>query len=247
MRKLLAANWKMHLYPHQVQPLLRGIIAGWQGDLPGVIFPPMIYLREVVESLRDTPLQVGAQNGYPGESGAFTGEVSMAQIAASGARWVLIGHSERRQYFGESAGLLRQKILDARQRGLHVMYCIGETLAQRQAGETFLALRQQIEESLPDLEEWTGLAIAYEPVWAIGTGINATPEQAQQAHAFIRAVLGERGAPAAQIPILYGGSLKPDNADDLFAQPDVDGGLVGGASLQAESFLAIAARLWSAC
>lgn len=246
MRKLLAANWKMHLYPHQVLPLLQGIIEGWQVDFHGVIFPPMLYLREVVEKLRGTALEAGAQNGYPGEFGAFTGEVSMAQIAASGVQWVLIGHSERRQLFGESSPLLRQKISDARQRGLHVMYCIGETLPQRQAGETFAVLRQQIEESLPPLEEWSGFAIAYEPVWAIGTGVNATPEQAQEAHAFIRGVLRELGAPAEKIPILYGGSLKPENAADLFAQPDVDGGLVGGASLQADSFLAIAASLQAA-
>jgi len=236
----------MHLYPSQVAPLVRAILARW-AQAPhahGVIFPPMIYLREVVDLLQNTPLAAGAQNGYPGEFGAYTGEVSMAQIAAAGAQWVLVGHSERRQYFGESAPFLKDKITDAQHRGLWVMYCIGETLTQRQAGKTFSVLRQQLTETLPETINWSRLAIAYEPVWAIGTGIHATPDQAQEAHAFIRSVLAEMGAPAQEIPILYGGSLKPDNAKALFAQPDVDGGLVGGASLQAESFLSIAAQLW---
>lgn len=246
MRKLLAANWKMHLYPSQVAPLVQAILARWSRapHARGVIFPPMLYLREVADMLQNTPLAAGAQNGYPGEFGAYTGEVSMAQIAAVGAQWVLVGHSERRQYFGESAPFLRDKITDAQNRGLQVMYCIGETLTQRQAGETFSVLRQQLTETLPETINWSRFAIAYEPVWAIGTGINATPDQAQEAHAFIRSVLVEMGAPAQEIPILYGGSLKPDNAKALFAQPDVDGGLVGGASLQAESFLSIAAQLW---
>ncbi|MCX8112368.1 MAG: triose-phosphate isomerase [Bacteroidia bacterium] len=249
MRKLLAANWKMHFYPGEIKPLLNELITHWKkaewGAHPTVLFPPMIYLREVISYLQDTPLQVGAQNGYPGEFGAFTGEVSMAQIAACGAQWVLVGHSERRQYFSENPTLLRNKLVDAQQRGLQVIYCIGETLSQRQGGETFAVLRQQIEEVLSKDTKWNSLAVAYEPVWAIGTGINATPDQAQEAHAFIRTLLAELGAPADRLSILYGGSLKPDNAVEIFSQPDVDGGLVGGASLRAETFISIAEALWN--
>ncbi|MCX7763290.1 MAG: triose-phosphate isomerase [Bacteroidia bacterium] len=248
MRKLLAANWKMHLYPHEVQSLLNALIAHWTKrgwtSHPTVIFPPALYLREAVSITQGTPLMIGAQNAFPGEFGAFTGEISMAQIAAVGVQWVLVGHSERRQYFGEKEAFLREKVQDALKRGLRVMYCIGETLAQREAGETLRVLKQQLEEVLKDGMKWDRLAIAYEPVWAIGTGVNATPHQAQEAHAYIRTVLRDLGAPAEAIPILYGGSLKPENSSQLFSQPDVDGGLVGGASLKAESFIAIAEALW---
>ncbi|MEN3040668.1 MAG: triose-phosphate isomerase [Bacteroidia bacterium] len=248
MRRLLAANWKMHLYPNQAQALLRALRQHWDAlrwnTHETVIFPPSLYLREAVELLRGAPLKVGAQNGYPGEFGAFTGEISMAQIAACGAEWVLVGHSERRQYFGEVSALLQEKLLDAQHRGLRVIYCVGESLSHRQRGETLPILRQQLVEVLSSGVDWTRLAIAYEPVWAIGTGVNATPSQAQEAHAFIRSVIGEFGAPADSIPILYGGSLKPENARELFEQPDIDGGLVGGASLRADSFIAIASALW---
>ncbi|MCS6894969.1 MAG: triose-phosphate isomerase [Bacteroidia bacterium] len=248
MRHLLAANWKMHLYPGQARDLLYKLVKHWetyQWDThQTIIFPPYIYLREAVELVRNSPLSIGAQNGYPGEFGAFTGEISMAQIAACGVRWVLVGHSERRQYFGEVSALLQEKLLDAQRRNLSVVYCIGETLPQRQRGETFAILRQQLVEVLSSGVDWTNLAIAYEPVWAIGTGVNATPAQAQEAHSFIRSVVAELGAPADSIPILYGGSLKPENAREIFQQPDVDGGLVGGASLDAASFIAIASALW---
>lgn len=247
MRKLLAANWKMHLYPADATALLVELRRLWKENgwesLPTIIFPPALYLREAVEIYRDMSLAIGAQNGYPGEFGAYTGEISMAQIYACGARWVLIGHSERRTYFGETEELLRQKVSDALARGLSVMYCIGETLAQRQKGETLNVLRRQLETVLSPSLPWERVAVAYEPVWAIGTGVNATPEQAQEAHAFIRQVLSAMGAPAHAIPVLYGGSLKPENAHELFTQPDVDGGLVGGASLKASSFAAIADAL----
>ncbi|MCS7296867.1 MAG: triose-phosphate isomerase [Bacteroidia bacterium] len=247
MRRLLAANWKMHLYPEEAISLLQEIRSLWERNgwqtLPTVIFPPILYLREAVSLLRGMTLAVGAQNGYPGEFGAFTGEVSMAQIAACGAKWVLVGHSERRYYFGESHELLQQKLKDAQRRGLSVIYCVGETLSQREAGQTFDVLSQQIEEVLQGEILWEKLAIAYEPVWAIGTGVHATPAQAQEAHAFIRSLLQAKGAPAASMPILYGGSLKPENASEIFSQADVDGGLVGGASLKSESFAAIAACL----
>lgn len=249
MRKLLAANWKMHLYPEEARTLAEQLRHRWQEEgwhaLPTVIFPPSLYLREIAQLLKGSSLEVGAQNAYPGEFGAFTGEISTAQVKAAGGTWLIVGHSERRQYFSEKAPLLQRKLIDAHQRGLKVIYCIGETLEERKRGETLAVLRQQIVEVLQGVGvSWAYLAIAYEPVWAIGTGVNATPEQAQEAHAFVRQLLAELGAPAEHIPILYGGSLKPENAYELFQQPDIDGGLVGGASLQAESFAAIAAALW---
>lgn len=251
MRRLLAANWKMHLYPEEALHLATELHKNWTRKnwehLPTVLFPPVLYLRELLALLSDSSLQIGAQNGYPGEFGAYTGEISMAQLAKCGTRWVLVGHSERRQYFQESGELLRKKVRDAQQRGLRVLYCVGEKLSQRQAGETFSVLRAQLTDILQEGPlDWSLFALAYEPVWAIGTGVNATPEQAQEAHAFLRALLAEWEAPAKEIPILYGGSLKPENAASLFAQPDVDGGLVGGASLQVESFIAIAEALLQA-
>ncbi|MCS7163214.1 MAG: triose-phosphate isomerase [Bacteroidia bacterium] len=244
MRLILAANWKMHLLPEEARQLAQEIVQGWPKFAPplrGILFPPFLYLGAVEAQVRGTSLEVGAQNGYPGGFGPYTGEVSMQQIAAIGARWVLVGHSERRQHFGERGPLLRRKVMDAQQRGLSVLYCVGETAAERAAGQTFAVLARQIAEVLEDSSiSWERLALAYEPVWAIGTGHNATAAQAQEAHAFLRNLLAQKGAPAHQIPILYGGSLKPENAPELFAQPDVDGGLVGGASLKAETFLPLA-------
>nr|BAL57855.1 triosephosphate isomerase [uncultured Bacteroidetes bacterium] len=238
----------MHLYAREALALATEIKKvwqrrGWEG-LPTVLFPPFLYLREIVALFSGDTVAVGAQDGYPGQFGAYTGEVSMAQLADSGVRWVLVGHSERRRYFGEESPILREKVQSAQAWGLSVLYCVGETLEQRQAGETFTVLRQQVREVLEGLPiKWEGFALAYEPVWAIGTGHNATPAQAQEAHAFLRELLAQMGAPADTLPILYGGSLKPENARELFAQPDVDGGLVGGASLQAPSFTAIAEAL----
>lgn len=248
MRYCIAANWKMHLYPAEAEALFLALRHAWQeaplANLPGIIFPPVLYLQRLLDLRQGSPLQIGAQNGYPGEFGAYTGEVSMAQLAAVGTQWVLVGHSERRQYFDEGEAFLREKILSAQQHGLSVLYCVGETQAQRTAGQTFSVLTKQLEGVLRDTPlDWSRFALAYEPVWAIGTGLNATATQAQEAHAFLRAQLRTYGAPADTIPILYGGSLKPENAAELFAQPDVDGGLVGGASLKAESFLAIAHAL----
>ncbi|MCS7188180.1 MAG: triose-phosphate isomerase [Bacteroidia bacterium] len=250
MRLLLAANWKMHLYPQEAQRLTLQLKAEWLNSslcqLPTVLFPPLLYLREVLQLVEGSSLQVGAQNGYPGEFGAFTGEVSTAQIAACGAQWLLVGHSERRLYFQETSDFLQQKIQAAQQRGLSVIYCVGETLEERKQGKTLLVLKRQIEEVMQGIPIlWEKLALAYEPVWAIGTGINATPAQAQEAHSYLRTILQDLGAPVEKIPILYGGSLKPENAPDIFAQPDVDGGLVGGASLKAESFISIAQALHS--
>ncbi len=251
MQAFLAANWKMHLYPDQVDALLMELrrLETLEGPrpFPVVLCPSYIYLLRAIQLLAGSSYKVGAQNGYPGEFGAYTGEVSMAQLKATGCTHVIIGHSERRQYFGESGTLLRDKVRDAHRRDLTAIYCVGETKAQREAGETFHVLQAQLEEALGEGDIlWEKLVIAYEPVWAIGTGLNATPEQAQEAHAFIRAWLKKAGAPALKIPILYGGSIKPSNAEGIFAQPDVNGGLVGGASLIATDFWAIAAALQKA-
>ncbi len=245
MRALLAANWKMHLFTAQARDLLlelNRLGAEEKMPFPIVICPSHIHLRMAKEHL--AACEVGAQNGYPGEFGAYTGEVSMAQLWELGCRYVIVGHSERRQYFGEAGALLRDKVLDAQARGLRVIYCVGETAAQRQAGQTLTVLQRQLEEVLRGATiAWSQLILAYEPVWAIGTGVNATPQQAQEAHAFIRARLKDLGAPEEAIPLLYGGSIKPNNAEALFSQPDVDGGLVGGASLVAQDFWAIAQAL----
>lgn len=250
MRRFLAANWKMHLYPIEALHLATALHKAWEWHgwaLPAVLFPPAIYLRELVALLSNSRLQIGAQNGYPGEFGAFTGEISMGQLAHIGVKWVLIGHSERRQHFGETGPLLRKKLQDAQQRGLAVIYCVGETLAQREAGQTFDVLQVQLEEVIVDTPvAWDRFVLAYEPVWAIGTGVHATPQQAQEAHAFLRAQLTRLGAPAEEVCVLYGGSLKPGAAPELFSQPDVDGGLVGGASLEAQSFIQITQALFQA-
>jgi triosephosphate isomerase len=250
-RTFLAANWKMHLYPGEAEMLLQQLrlLEAEKGawPFPVVVCPAHVYLSLAVERLSGTSLQVGAQNGYPGEFGAYTGEVSMAQLRAVGCTHVIVGHSERRQYFGEKGAFLQKKVQDAQARSLKVIYCIGETRAEREAGETFAILEGQLREALSGVDvAWDKLIIAYEPVWAIGTGLNATPQQAQEAHGFIREWLRKAGAPAEAVPILYGGSVKPANAEELFAQPDVDGGLVGGASLIAADFWAIAAALQKA-
>ncbi len=251
MPAFLAANWKMHLYPDQAEALLLELkrLEAEKGawPFPVVLCPSHLYLARAVSLLAGSAYTVGAQNGYPGEFGAYTGEVSMAQLKAIGCTHVIIGHSERRQYFDERGDFLRAKVQDAQSRDLTAIYCIGETRSEREAGETFQVLQAQLEEALGEGGiTWKRLVIAYEPVWAIGTGLNATPEQAQEAHAFIRAWLRKVGAPADKIPILYGGSIKPSNAEGLFAQPDVNGGLVGGASLIAADFWAIAEALLKA-
>lgn len=243
MRALLAANWKMHLYEEAASDLLLALRRQADAEgvpIPIVICPPFIYLKLAVALLGGSALAVGAQNGYPGEFGAVTGEVSMAQLARLGCKYVIVGHSERRQLLGEKGPFLRKKVLDAQEWGLSVLYCVGETWAEREAGQTEAVLAQQLEEVLGDsLPSWQRLLIAYEPVWAIGSGHSATAEQAEAAHRFIRMQLRKLGAPAESVPILYGGSLKAANAAALFAQPNVDGGLVGGASLSASEFWAI--------
>ncbi len=243
-RRLVAGNWKMHGDRNVAVALLEEIAA--DGPLLGaerVVFPPALYLAELIGRFAPRGLQFGAQDVSAHEQGAYTGEISGQMLVDVGCRYTLVGHSERRQYHQESSTLVAEKFLAARAVGLLPVLCIGETLEQREAGQTESTLKQQLEPllRLGGAGALESAVIAYEPVWAIGTGRTATPEQAQEVHAFIRSELrGWDATLASSLPILYGGSVKPANAAALFSQPDVDGGLVGGASLNAADFLAIA-------
>ncbi|WP_133499958.1 triose-phosphate isomerase [Cognatilysobacter terrigena] len=243
-RRIVAGNWKLHGNRAFAASLLDGIVAEpAPAGVERVILPPLPYLGELVERYGARGLAFGAQDVSANETGAYTGEVSAAMLLDVGAVYGLVGHSERRQYHHESNELVARKFGAAKAAGLVPILCVGETLEDREAGRTWWRLEQQLEPLLSgagvaDLE---GAVVAYEPVWAIGTGRTATPEQAQEVHAFIRGEISQRDARiAGSLPILYGGSVKADNAGELFAQPDVDGGLVGGASLKADDFLAIA-------
>ncbi len=248
---LVAGNWKMNLRRAEALALIDGIRAGLPAAAPGdavevAVCPPAPYLFPVGEALRNTAMRLGAQNLYHEPRGAYTGEISAEMLSDAGARYVIIGHSERRHTIGhlEDDRLFNLKLRAAQGAGLTPILCVGETLAERKAGRTLDVLTFQTLAGLIGFELKTpaDLVVAYEPVWAIGTGQNATPEQAQEAHAHIRGELRRRCGPTADaVRILYGGSVTPENAAAIFAQPDVDGGLIGGASLKAESFLGIIA------
>jgi triosephosphate isomerase len=245
--KFVAGNWKMYTDAAGARALADEVSRG-AGAWPYVrvaVCPPFPYLPIVADVLRGSPVMLGAQNCYAEREGAFTGEVSPWMLADVGCRWVIVGHSERRHKLGEDDAFINRKVHAALAAGLEVILCVGETIQQRQAGRTEDVLATQLDGGLAGLDAspLRRLVVAYEPVWAIGTGQNATPEQAQQAHAFLRGRVRLRfGAAAADdLLILYGGSVKPDNAAALIGQADVDGGLIGGASLKAESFLAIIA------
>ena len=243
-RKIVAGNWKLHGSRQFATELVGQVAAGL--PLAGVevlILPPLPYLGDLVEDFEGTALAFGAQDVSCNEKGAYTGEVSATMLVDVGARYGLVGHSERRQYHHESSELVARKFMAAIHAGLVPVLCVGEMLEQREAGAT----EQVIAAQLAPVLELAGAAafaravVAYEPGWAIGTGRTASPAQAQAVHAFIRGEVAAHDARIADsLPLLYGGSVKPDNAAELFAQPDVDGGLVGGASLVAADFLAIA-------
>jgi triosephosphate isomerase len=243
---LVAGNWKMNGSLTSTRELLEGIKQGLGGVRPGVecaVFPPFVYLAEVERLLTGTPIRWGAQNVSEQAPGAFTGEVAGPMLLDFHCTYVIVGHSERRTLYGESDQLVARKFAAARQLGLIPVLCIGETLEEREAGVTEPVVARQLDAVL-DLEGIAAIGdavLAYEPVWAIGTGRTATPQQAQDVHAFIRAKLAERDAAiAAATRILYGGSVKGVNAAELFTMADIDGGLVGGASLNAQEFLTIA-------
>lgn len=246
-RPLIAGNWKMHNTLEEARALVRGIRDGLPKDAAAdaLVAPSFVALSAAVEILRGGPIGVGAQNMYFEEKGAFTGEVSPAMLVDVGCSHVILGHSERRQLFGETDDGVARKAVAACAHGLVPIICVGETLDEREAGRTTAVVERQIERALRELtpDQVAASVIAYEPVWAIGTGRAATPEQAQEVHAGIRRqVSGSHGEPvAAALRILYGGSVKPANAEVLLGQADIDGALVGGACLEAASFLAIVA------
>jgi len=244
-RLLLAGNWKMHLD-------LRGAIqlaAGLKRELAEVadrdlaVFPPSPFLADVCDTLQNSNIEVGAQNVHSEAQGAFTGEVSVGMLTSVGCQWVIIGHSERRDLFGERDDLLNAKLRAALAGGLRPILCVGEHLEEREAGNAQAVVRRQVEACLAGLgaDDMAQVTVAYEPVWAIGTGRTATPVQANEMHAMIRKLLGELfGAQtAAAARILYGGSVKPSNSKTLMAEADIDGALVGGASLKVEDFVQI--------
>jgi triosephosphate isomerase len=244
-KKFVAGNWKMFTNQTTARQLAAALVRGLGGEqrISVAVCPPFPYLPVVAEALKGSPVALGAQNCYCEKEGAFTGEVSPAMLVDVGCRYVILGHNERRQKLGETDAFINRKVHAALTAGLEVILCLGETLQERQANRTEAVLDTQLSGSLAGLDA-AGLrrvVLAYEPVWAIGTGQNATPEQAQQAHAFLRGRIRERFGEesASALPIQYGGSVKPDNAASLFRQPDVDGGLIGGASLNADHFLAI--------
>ena len=244
MRKpIIAGNWKMNKTPCEAKELvesLKPLGCGAQCDV--VVCVPAVNFAAVAEAAQGSNIRLGAQNMHWKESGAYTGELSAAMLRASGVEYVILGHSERRQYFAETDETVNLKTLAAVAAGLTPIVCVGETRAQREAGYTDALVAYQTRIALTGLtgEQVEKIVIAYEPVWAIGTGKTATAEQAQEIHAYIRTILREKfGAAADETPILYGGSCKPSNAPELFAKEDVDGGLIGGAALKAADFLAI--------
>jgi len=250
--KIVAGNWKMNKTIQEATELVEDIIIkiatkpeiADQKDLSVIIAPPFIFLQKCVEILHGFDnMYVAAQNCHSEEQGAYTGEISVPMIQSAGADFVIIGHSERRNYFHEDNTFLAAKVATALNNDLFPIFCIGEVLAERESGKHFEVVKQQLEESLFDLspEDFSKVTIAYEPVWAIGTGLTATPDQAQEMHLFIRDTVDEKyGADIADdLSILYGGSCNAQNARELFSMRDVDGGLIGGASLKADDFVTI--------
>ncbi len=243
MRRLLVAgNWKMNASVAMTQSLLSELRAAQIDQCDVAVFPPFPYLSQASELLSGSDIALGAQNCAAEESGAFTGEVSAPMLADVGCAMALVGHSERRTLYGETDDTVLAKTRQLLDSNMTAVVCVGETLAERQAGQAEAVVAQQLKLLLEQLNtaQWQRIILAYEPVWAIGTGETATPEQAQAIHAFIRSQLQVLGADVAQATrILYGGSVKAANAAELFSQPDIDGGLVGGASLDATEFLGI--------
>lgn len=245
-KKIVAGNWKMNLNLQEGVALAKELTTALASNTPNcdvVVCTPFIHLASVAEVLKGSVIGLGAENCADKASGAYTGEVSASQVKSTGAQYVILGHSERRSYYGETAEVLKEKTLLALENGLKVIFCIGEVLEEREANKQNEVVGAQIKDSLFGLtpEQFSNIILAYEPVWAIGTGKTATAEQAEEMHAFIRATVAEKfGAEVAEnTSILYGGSAKPSNAKELFSKPNVDGGLIGGAALQAADFVGI--------
>ncbi|MEM9001469.1 MAG: triose-phosphate isomerase [Bacteroidota bacterium] len=242
--KIVAGNWKMNKNLKETEALLTELAAKIPDtDAEIIVAPTFVNLSSAQSHLESSVIQVAAQNMHYAEHGAYTGEISADMLLDLEVETVILGHSERRSHFGETDGLLAKKVKTAIQKNMTIIFCFGEELEDRKSGNHFAIVESQLKNALFELEaaSWKKLVLAYEPVWAIGTGETATPEQAQEMHAFIRktiaAAYGE--TLAEQVSILYGGSVKPNNAGDIFSKPDVDGGLIGGASLKSDDFVAI--------
>ena len=243
-RPMVAGNWKMHGTRASVAELIKGLaLQSIPSNVDVAVMPSSLFIGQVVQGLEATSIIVGAQDAaIQAAQGALTGEVASSQLADAGCKLVLVGHSERRQLIGEQGDVLNRKFAAIQAEGLTPVLCIGETLEERQAGRTLEVVGRQLEVVIAEfgVEAFRNAVIAYEPVWAIGTGLTASPEEAQEVHAAIRAQLAEKNAEVAQgVRLLYGGSVKSANAVELFSMPDIDGGLIGGASLNADEFGAI--------
>ena len=245
-RRIIAGNWKMHNNLSESQNLVTKLVNGLNDqniNREVIICPPFTSLTEVSNLLSGTKIELGAQNMHFENKGAFTGEISADMLKSIGCKYVILGHSERRNIFGETDELINRKIKQALISELTPIFCMGETLEQREDGITNDVIKKQISEGMKGLseEDVNKIIIAYEPIWAIGTGKTATPDQAQEVHKFIRSLLRENFSEnsSQNIPVLYGGSVKPDNAEDLLAKEDIDGVLVGGACLDVDSFISI--------
>ena len=243
-KKIVAGNWKMNNNKSETAELIQALKSlSFSTDVRVMIAPAFTHLAQAEELTQGGRIEVLAQNMNANDSGAFTGEISAKMLQSIGINKVVLGHSERRAYYNETDAGLKQKVQKALTYDMEVVFCFGEDLYERKAGSHFEVVKSQLETALFDLNssEWSKIILAYEPVWAIGTGENASPEQAQDIHAFIRALIASKYNQdiAEDVSILYGGSVKPANASAIFSQPDVDGGLIGGASLNAEDFTAI--------
>ncbi|HIF47002.1 triose-phosphate isomerase [Candidatus Thioglobus sp.] len=240
---IVAGNWKMNASKETVNTLVMGILSGMsEVEAKVIVCAPSPYMSQVEALITHSQLNLGAQDLNVNASGAFTGEVSADMIKDFGAQYVVVGHSERRSMYGETDQVVADKVRVALENNLTPLFCIGETLEEREAGNMESVVTRQIQAviDLSGIDSFKNIIIAYEPVWAIGTGVTATPQQAQDAHAFIRSMLAQNNADIAQsTPILYGGSMNPGNAVELISCEDIDGGLIGGASLKAEDFLQI--------
>ena len=245
--KIVAGNWKMNNDKKGTAALIGALQQNGNSTARVIIAPAFTHLAQSVALTADTYLEVAAQNMHQETSGAFTGEIAAPMLQSIGVRTVILGHSERRTYFNETDAVLAEKVQTALDYDMEIIFCFGEVLEDRKANRHFEVVKEQLATALfsCSAQQWSKIILAYEPVWAIGTGETASPEQAQEMHAFIRKLIAEQYSAtlAEEVSILYGGSVKPANAADLFQQTDVDGGLIGGAALKAEDFLAIAKAL----
>lgn len=248
-QKIVAGNWKMNKNAEETEDLLNELIDKLPQDAEAqiIVAPTFVNLASAVQHLEFTNIDVAAQNMHQAENGAYTGEISADMLRSIGVSTVIIGHSERRAYFHETDSILAYKVDTALKNDMRVIFCFGEELKDRQSGNHFNIVENQLRDGIFHIakEAWANIILAYEPVWAIGTGETASPEQAQEMHEFIRETIRKSfgSAIAEDVSILYGGSVKPDNAREIFSKPDVDGGLIGGAALKAEDFAAIVAGI----